>query len=203
MHGIHNFYYFMIHIILFGPPGCGKGTQAKIISNKFGFIHLSTGMIFRDHMKKKTNLGKLASCYINKGILVPDIITTNMLNIEIQKHFKAKGIIYDGYPRTKNQIFSLEEVLTKFCLGEINIIFYFFIQKNLIINRLLKRGKTSYRNDDTDIMTVQRRIKEYDQETSLIWNNHKWKNNIIKLNASLSVDKISIFIEKKIINLLY
>ncbi|WP_185849060.1 nucleoside monophosphate kinase [Blattabacterium cuenoti] len=193
----------MIHIILFGPPGCGKGTQAKIISNKFGFIHLSTGMIFRDHMKKKTNLGKLASCYINKGILVPDIITTNMLNIEIQKHFKAKGIIYDGYPRTKNQIFSLEEVLTKFCLGEINIIFYFFIQKNLIINRLLKRGKTSYRNDDTDIMTVQRRIKEYDQETSLIWNNHKWKNNIIKLNASLSVDKISIFIEKKIINLLY
>ncbi|AFJ90849.1 nucleoside monophosphate kinase [Blattabacterium sp. (Blaberus giganteus)] len=191
----------MIHIILFGPPGCGKGTQAKIISNKFGFIHLSTGMIFRDHIKRKTNLGKLASCYINQGILVPDIITTNMLNMEIQKHFKAKGIIYDGYPRTKNQIFSLEEVLTKFCLGKINIIFYFFIQKKLIINRLLKRGETSHRNDDTDIITVQRRIREYDKETSLIWNNQKWKNSIIKLNASLSVKKISIFIEKKIMNL--
>lgn len=203
MHEIHNFYCFMIHIILFGPPGCGKGTQAKIISNKFGFIHLSTGMIFRDHMKKKTSLGKLASCYINKGMLVPDIITTNMLNIEIQKHFEAKGIIYDGYPRTKNQIFSLEKVLKKFCLGKINIIFYFFIQKNLIINRLLKRGKTSHRDDDTDIITVQRRIKEYDKETSLIWKNHKWKNNIIKLNASSSVEKISILIEKKIMNLLY
>ncbi|WP_341657513.1 nucleoside monophosphate kinase [Blattabacterium cuenoti] len=193
----------MIHIILFGPPGCGKGTQAKIISNKFGFIHLSTGMIFRDHITKKTNLGKLASCYINKGILVPDGITTNMLNMEIQKHFKAKGIIYDGYPRTKNQIYSLEEVLKKFCLGKIDIIFYFFIQKNLIINRLLKRGKISHRDDDTDIITVQRRIKEYHKKTSLIWENYKWKNSIIKLNASLSVEKISIFIEKKIWNLLY
>nr|WP_185863542.1 nucleoside monophosphate kinase [Blattabacterium cuenoti] len=193
----------MIHIILFGPPGCGKGTQAKIISNKFGFIHLSTGMIFRNHIKRKTNLGKLASYYINKGALVPDRITTNMLNTEIQKHFKAKGIIYDGYPRTKNQIFSLEKVLKKFCLGKINIIFYFFISKKMIINRLLKRGETSNRNDDIDIITVQRRIKEYDKETSLIWKNHKCKNNIVKLNASLSVDKISIFIEKKILNLLY
>ncbi|WP_185856595.1 adenylate kinase family protein [Blattabacterium cuenoti] len=193
----------MIHIILFGPPGCGKGTQAKIISNKFGFIHLSTGMIFRDHITRKTHLGKLASSYINKGILVPDGITTNMLNIEIQKHLKAKGIIYDGYPRTKNQIYSLEEVLNKLCLGKINIIFYFFIQKNLIINRLLKRGRISHRDDDTDIITVQRRIKEYHKKTSLIWKSYKWKNTIIKLNASLSVDKISIFIEKKILNLLY
>ncbi|WP_185871486.1 adenylate kinase family protein [Blattabacterium cuenoti] len=193
----------MIHIILFGPPGCGKGTQAKIISNKFGFIHLSTGIIFRNHIKRKTNLGKLASFYINQGTLVPDIITINMFNIEIKKHIKAKGIIYDGYPRTKNQIFSLEKELHKFCLGKINIIFYFFIQKNLIINRLLKRGKTSYRDDDTDIITVKRRIKEYDKKTSLIWDNHKWKNSIIKLNASLSVDEISVFMEKKILNLLY
>ncbi|BBA17340.1 nucleoside monophosphate kinase [Blattabacterium cuenoti] len=192
----------MIHIILFGPPGCGKGTQAKIISNKFDFIHLSTGMIFRDHITKKTNLGKLASCYINKGTLVPDIITTNMLNIEIRKHFKAKGIIYDGYPRTKNQIFSLEKVLNKLCFGEINIIFYFFIQKNLIINRLLKRGKISHRNDDTNIITVQRRIKEYYKKTYLIWKNYKFKKNIIKLNASLSIEKISIFIENKISDLL-
>ncbi|AGW85986.1 Adenylate kinase [Blattabacterium sp. (Nauphoeta cinerea)] len=203
LHEIHNFYCFMIHIILFGPPGCGKGTQAKIISNKFGFIHLSTGMIFRDHIKRKTNLGKLASYYINKGVLVPDRITTNMLNTEIQKYLKSKGIIYDGYPRTQNQIFSLEKVLKKFCLGKINIIFYFFIPKNMIINRLLKRGKTSNRNDDTDIITVQRRIKEYDQETSLIWKNHKCKNNIVKLNASLSIEKISIFMEKKIMSLLY
>ncbi|WP_185853170.1 adenylate kinase family protein [Blattabacterium cuenoti] len=193
----------MIHIILFGPPGCGKGTQAKIIAAKFGLSHLSTGMIFRNHMKRKTNLGKLASFYINKGILVPDMMTTNMLNIEIQKHFCAKGIIYDGYPRTRNQILSLEKTLKKFVLGTINIIFYFSIQKNLIIDRLLKRGKTSHRNDDTNIKTVKKRIEEYNKETALIWNSDpKWKNNIIKLNASLSVEKISVFIEKEIKNLL-
>ncbi|WP_185872057.1 nucleoside monophosphate kinase [Blattabacterium cuenoti] len=193
----------MIHIILFGPPGCGKGTQAKIIANKFGFIHLSTGMIFRNHIKKKTKLGKLVSSYINKGMLVPDIITTNMLYIEIQKYFYAKGIIYDGYPRTKNQLISLEKILKKFFLGTINIIFYFSIQKNLIINRLLKRGETSLRNDDINIITVKKRIEEYKKETSLVWkNNHKWINNLFKLNASLSVKEISIFIEKKIINFL-
>ncbi|WP_185865849.1 adenylate kinase family protein [Blattabacterium cuenoti] len=193
----------MIHIILFGPPGCGKGTQAKIIATKFGFSHLSTGMIFRNHMKRKTDLGKTASFYINKGILVPDMITTNMLNIEIQKHFYEKGIIYDGYPRTRNQIFSLEKALKKFCLGTINIIFYFYIQKNLIIDRLLKRGKKSHRNDDTNIITVQRRIEEYNKETSSIWNSDpKWKNNIIKLNASLSVNSISLLIEEKIKNFL-
>ncbi|WP_185858367.1 adenylate kinase family protein [Blattabacterium cuenoti] len=192
----------MIHIILFGPPGCGKGTQAKIIANKFNFIHLSSGMIFRDHIRKKTSLGKIVRYYINKGTLVPDLITTNMLNLEIQKYSHAKGIIYDGYPRTKNQIFSLERRLKKFFLGKINIIFYFSIQKNLIINRLLKRGKTSHRDDDANILTVQRRIKEYDKETSFIWNNgKKWKNNIIKLNASLSIDQISTFIEEKIKNI--
>ncbi|WP_185868870.1 adenylate kinase family protein [Blattabacterium cuenoti] len=189
----------MIHIILFGPPGCGKGTQAKIISKKFGFIHLSTGMIFRNHIKKETNLGKFASSYINKGILVPDIITTDMLNIEIRKHFYSKGIIYDGYPRTKNQIISLEKILGNFFSETIDIIFYFSIQKNLIINRLLRRGKISRRNDDINIAIVQKRIKEYEKETSLIWdNNPKWINNIIKINASLSVETISLFIEKKI-----
>ncbi|WP_185861979.1 adenylate kinase family protein [Blattabacterium cuenoti] len=191
----------MIHIILFGPPGCGKGTQAQIIAKKFDFIHLSTGMIFRDNIKKKTKLGKLASCYINKGILVPDFITTKMLNIEVQKHFHAKGIIYDGYPRTKNQILSLKEILKKFYLGNINIIFHFFIQEKLIINRLLKRGKISHRNDDTDIITVNKRIEEYNKETAFIWNNDKYGKNIIKLNASFPIKKISFFIEKKIMNL--
>ncbi|WP_185876668.1 adenylate kinase family protein [Blattabacterium cuenoti] len=194
----------MVNIILFGPPGCGKGTQAKIIAKKFGFIHLSTGMIFRNHMMKKTDLGKIASYYINNGILVPDTITTNMLNVEIQKYFFTKGIIFDGYPRTKNQIFSLEEILKKFVLGKMDLIFYFSIQKRTIMNRLLKRGEKSQRNDDTNITTVKRRIEEYERETAKIWNNNssKWVNNIIKLNASLSIEEISLFIEKKIESLL-
>lgn len=188
----------MIHIVLFGPPGCGKGTQAKIIENKFEFIHLSTGIIFRNHIKNKTNLGKLSSYYLSKGTLVPDDITTNMLEMEIKKHVHAKGIIYDGYPRTKNQINFLEKLLEKYDLGVLNNIFYFHIKKELIINRLLKRGKTSNRNDDVSIFTIKRRIKEYEKETSLIWNGTKWKNNIVKLDASLSRDKIFSFVKEKI-----
>ncbi|MDR1804774.1 MAG: nucleoside monophosphate kinase [Flavobacteriales bacterium] len=191
----------MIHIILFGPPGCGKGTQAKILENKFGFIHLSPGRIFRHHIKNKTSLGQFASYYINKGILVPDKITTNMLNLEMKKYIQSKGIIYDGYPRTKNQVFSLEKILQEFSLGEINIIFSFCIQKDLLINRLLKRGRISHRNDDTNIITVKRRIEEYNKETAFIWKEKKWKNNIITLNASYSVKNISLLIEKSIMKL--
>ncbi|WP_185851421.1 nucleoside monophosphate kinase [Blattabacterium cuenoti] len=190
----------MIHIILFGPPGCGKGTQARIIANKFGFIHLSTGMIFRNHIKNETSLGMLAKHYINQGILVPDKITTSMLNIEMKKYIQAKGIIYDGYPRTKNQIFSLEKILNRFSFGRINVIFSFHIKNNLLINRLIKRGKISKRNDDINMKTVQKRIEEYDRKTAFIWNDYKWKKNIIKLNASSSKEKISFFIEKKIMN---
>ncbi|WP_185870910.1 adenylate kinase family protein [Blattabacterium cuenoti] len=188
----------MIHIVLFGPPGCGKGTQAKILEKKFEFVHLSTGIIFRNHIKNKTNLGELSSYYLSKGILVPDEITTNMLEIEVKKYVNAKGIIYDGYPRTRKQINFLEKLLEKYHLGVINKIFYFYIKKELIINRLLKRGKTSNRNDDIDIFTIQRRIKEYEEETLLIWNETKWKNNIVKLDASLSRDKIFFFIKEKI-----
>ncbi|WP_113738215.1 nucleoside monophosphate kinase [Blattabacterium clevelandi] len=191
----------MIHIILFGPPGCGKGTQAKILKKKLGLVHLSTGMIFRHHIKNKTSLGKLSHYYINQGVLVPDQITTNMLNIEIKEHIQSKGIIYDGYPRTRNQVFSLEKILESLSLGRINIIFFFKINKKLLINRLLKRGKISHRDDDSDIITVQRRIEEYNKETSFIWNEKKWKDHFIEINASSSISEISFFIEKKILNL--
>ncbi|WP_185872621.1 nucleoside monophosphate kinase [Blattabacterium cuenoti] len=191
----------MLHIILFGPPGCGKGTQGKILSKKFGFIHLSTGNIFRHHMLNKTQLGKVVDNYINQGILVPDDITTNLLQLEIKKYIGSTGIIYDGYPRTKDQVISLEKILNHFSLGRINIIFYFYIKKKLLIKRLLTRGKISNRYDDININIVNKRIKEYNNVTSFIWNNEKWKKYLIKLNASYSIQDISFFIEKQIINL--
>ncbi|WP_185859730.1 nucleoside monophosphate kinase [Blattabacterium cuenoti] len=187
----------MIHIVLFGPPGCGKGTQARILKKKFEFTHLSTGVMFRHHIKCKTNLGKIVHYYLNQGLLVPDHITTNMLNVEIKKNISSKGIIYDGYPRTKNQVFSLEKILKEQSIGKIDVIFNFSIKKNLLINRLLNRGRTSYRDDDTDIITVQRRIEGY-KETACIWNEEKWKNVIVKVNASSSIEEISLFIEDKI-----
>ncbi|WP_238785476.1 adenylate kinase family protein [Blattabacterium cuenoti] len=191
----------MRHIIFFGPPGCGKGTQGQILSEKFGFIHLSTGNIFRNHILNQTPLGKVVFDYINKGILVPDQITTNLLKLEIKKYIGSTGIIYDGYPRTKHQVISLEKILNYFSLGKINIIFHFEINTNCLIKRLLKRGKISNRYDDINIKTVKKRIEEYDNETSYIWNDKKWKKYIVKLNASYSINNISFFIEKEIINL--
>ncbi|WP_185862542.1 nucleoside monophosphate kinase [Blattabacterium cuenoti] len=189
----------MIHIVLFGPPGCGKGTQAIILKKKFGFVHLSTGVMFRHHIKCKTNLGKIVHYYLNQGLLVPDHITTNMLNVEIKKNISSNGIIYDGYPRTKNQVFSLEKILKEESIGKIDVIFNFSIEKNLLINRLLNRGRKSYRDDDTDIITVQRRIEEYKRVTACIWNEEKWKNVFVKVNASSSIEDISLFIEGQIL----
>ncbi|WP_185877223.1 adenylate kinase family protein [Blattabacterium cuenoti] len=192
----------MVHIILSGPPGCGKGTQAKIIANNFGFIHLSTGKIFRNHIKKNTDLGKIVAFYINKGELVPDIITTNIVNTEIKKLSSYKGIIYDGYPRTKNQIISLEKTLKKFSIGKISIIFFFLIDNKSLINRLLKRGKEKFRNDDMNITIIKKRIEAYNNETYFIWKNIKWKNIIMKLDASFSIKKLSYIIDRKINNLI-
>ncbi|WP_185864881.1 nucleoside monophosphate kinase [Blattabacterium cuenoti] len=192
----------MINIVLFGPPGCGKGTQAKMIVRKFGFIHLSTGMIFRSHMKKNTKLGNLVNYYIKSGKLVPDTITTNILNNELKKNLKKNGIIYDGYPRTIQQVFSLEKNLKILSLGRINIIFSFLIKKKIIIDRLINRGKVSNRIDDTNILIVKKRINEYEKETSLIWKNKKWKKFLVKIDATISINRISILIEKNINNLL-
>ncbi|WP_185877749.1 adenylate kinase family protein [Blattabacterium cuenoti] len=188
----------MIHIILFGPPGCGKGTQARIIKKKFGYAHLSTGLIFRHHIRNHTTLGKVVNRYVNNGKLVPDIITKNIVNKEIKKLIHTKGIIYDGYPRTKDQIFSLEMILEKLSIGKLNIIFFFLLKKSIIINRLLNRSKVSNRNDDKDIKIVKKRIDEYDKETSSIWKNKKWKKIITRLEGNSSIKEISFFIEKKI-----
>ncbi|WP_185855370.1 adenylate kinase family protein [Blattabacterium cuenoti] len=192
----------MINIVLFGPPGCGKGTQAKIIENNFRFIHLSTGIIFRDHIKRKTSLGKNVSFYVNQGKLVPDIITNNIISLEIKKNLNASGFIYDGYPRTKEQIIFLKTILNKLSMGKINIIFYFVINKDIIINRLLKRKITENRKDDINIKIIENRIKEYDKEISLIWKNLELGKKIIMLDANFSIEKLSFFIKKEIYTLL-
>ncbi|WP_185850836.1 adenylate kinase family protein [Blattabacterium cuenoti] len=189
----------MIHIILFGPPGCGKGTQARILSKKFGWYHLSTGKIFRKHIKFKTDFGKKIFSFLKEGKLVPDYITKNLVKIEIEKNVFSDGIIYDGYPRTKNQIFFLEEILKNLYLGNINIIFSFFIREKLLIDRLIKRGKISDRDDDNNILTIYKRIEEYKNNTEYIWNNEKWKKYIVNIQASLSINNISFFIEKNIL----
>ena len=101
----------MINLVLFGPPGAGKGTQAEFLKEKYNLVHISTGDVFRFNIKNETELGVLAKSYIDKGQLVPDEVTINMLGSEVDKNPEAKGFIFDGFPRTSAQATALDTLL--------------------------------------------------------------------------------------------
>lgn len=192
------------NIVIFGPPGSGKGTQSQFISKIFNFIHLSTGDIFRKNILNKTKLGIIAESYINKGLLVPDNITINMVKNQIKiKNSIIKGLIYDGYPRTLNQAISLNDFLLKNSLGNINIAFFLSIKDNIIIERICKRSEISGRLDDQDLYVLSNRIKEYHIKNMEIYNFYKKHKCLIEINAEKSILSIKKTIKKYIKNILY
>ena len=157
----------MINIVLFGPPGAGKGTQAEILKNKYDLVHISTGDVFRYNIKNKTDLGTLAKSYIDKGQLVPDEVTINMLKAEVEQNVKAKGFIFDGFPRTEAQAEALETFL-KTKDSQVNAMIALEVADNILVERLLERGKTSGRPDDADTAVIENRIKVYYDETAIL-----------------------------------
>ena len=138
----------MKNIVLSGPPGVGKGTQANLLKGKYNLVHISTGDVFRFNIKNKTELGILAKTFMDKGDLVPDEVTINMLEAEVNKNIDANGFIFDGFPRTQSQAEALDDFLnTK---GEkINGMVALEVPEDLLIERLLERGKTSGRSSKT------------------------------------------------------
>ena len=139
----------MLNIVLFGPPGAGKGTQAAKLVDKYSLVHLSTGDIFRANIKGETELGKLAKSYMDKGDLVPDEVTISMLEAEVDKNPQAKGFIFDGFPRTTPQAEALDKFLTSKNTA-ISIMLALDVPNEELIKRLLERGKDSGRADDLD-----------------------------------------------------
>ncbi len=155
----------MLNIVLFGPPGSGKGTQAAKLVEKYGLIHLSTGDIFRANIKGETELGKLAKSYMDKGQLVPDEVTIGMLESEASKHQDVKGFIFDGFPRTIQQA----EALDKYLAGRgtaITVMLSLEVPDEELLKRLLLRGKDSGRADDQDPAIVNNRIGVYHRDTA-------------------------------------
>lgn len=157
----------MKNIVLFGPPGAGKGTQAEILKKKFDLVHISTGDVFRYNIKNNTELGKLAKSYMDKGDLVPDAVTIEMLKAEVEKNPGAKGFIFDGFPRTESQARALDDFLSS--KGEeISGMVALEVPEDLLVKRILKRGETSGRPDDQDETKIRNRFNEYETKTSVL-----------------------------------
>lgn len=181
----------MINIVLFGPPGSGKGTQAQNLIEKFNLKQVSTGDLFRFNMKNDTELGKLAKSYIDKGELVPDQVTTDMLIDELRKPTDTNGFIFDGYPRTVAQTEALESIVKEELNNKIDICLSLIVDDQILVERLLKRGETSGRTDDSNEEIIQNRIKEYYAKTAEVAELYKQQGKYIEVNGVGGIDEIS------------
>ena len=180
----------MINLILFGKPGSGKGTQAEFIKIKYDLIHISTGDLFRNNISNNTDLGLLAKSYMDKGDLVPDEVTVKMLEAEVNKHHNAKGFIFDGFPRTTIQAEILDKFLATLKLS-ISMTIALEVDENLLIDRLINRGKDSGRSDDQDRSKIQNRFDEYNKKTSPLINYYKNQNKFFDVNGVGDINEIS------------
>lgn len=190
----------MLNIVLFGPPGAGKGTQSAKLTEKFNLVHLSTGDIFRFNIKNETELGKLAKSYMDKGNLVPDEVTINMLEAEVEKYSDAKGFIFDGFPRTTAQAKALDQFLEKKNTA-ISLMLALEVGEDELVARLLNRGKDSGRADDTDENIIRNRISVYNEQTAVAADFYNSQGKYHAINGVGSVDDIfnrlcSVIVEK-------
>lgn len=165
----------MINLILFGPPGSGKGTQAKQLEKKYNLVHVSTGDLFRYEIGNKTPLGLKAKEYMNDGHLVPDEVTIGMLQNKVNANSDAKGFIFDGFPRTIPQCEALDKFLSTKD-DQVNCLIALDVNEEEIVKRLLKRGETSGRPDDSDETVIRKRISVYKEETEVVYGYYDKKN---------------------------
>ncbi|WP_165499067.1 adenylate kinase [Gramella sp. KN1008] len=180
----------MTNLVLFGPPGAGKGTQATILKDKYDLVHISTGDVFRFNIKNQTALGLSAKSYIDKGQLVPDEVTINMLKAEVEKNEDANGFIFDGFPRTEAQADALEEFLeSKGTM--VHAMIALEVEDNILVERLLERGKTSGRPDDADEAVIRNRIKVYYDETAILKNYYQKQDRYYGVDGVGSIEEIT------------
>lgn len=158
----------MINLILFGPPGSGKGTQANKLIKKYNLVHISTGDLFRYEMSNDTPLGKQAKAFIAKGELVPDEVTIGMLRNKVAAHPEVNGFIFDGFPRNIPQAQALDKLLAEMGTS-VSALIALQVDDEEIIQRIKLRGATSGRSDDSDESIIRNRIEVYKNETSPVF----------------------------------
>ena len=181
----------MINIVLFGPPGSGKGTQAQNLIQKFNLKQISTGDLFRHNIKNETELGKLAKSYMDKGELVPDQVTIDMLTDELKKPTDAQGFIFDGFPRPAFQTEALERIVKDVLNDQIDICLSLVVEDEILVKRILERGKTSGRSDDANENTIRNRIKEYYTKTAEVAELYKKQGKYVEVNGVGEIAEIA------------
>ena len=180
----------MLNIVLFGPPGAGKGTQAEFLIETFGLNHLSTGDLLRNEIATGTKLGLEAKSYMEKGELVPDAVVIGMIKGKLETDSNTKGFIFDGFPRTVEQAKVLDNLLNENktpISGMINL----EVEKQELIDRLLKRGKTSGRSDDQDQSVIETRINVYNEKTFPLIQYYKQQNKHFGINGIGTIAEIT------------
>ena len=180
----------MTNIVLFGPPGAGKGTQAEVLKVKYQLVHISTGDVFRYNIKNQTQLGALAKSYMDKGHLVPDDVTIKMLNAEVEKNPDANGFVFDGFPRTAAQAEALATLMEEKS-SQINAMVALEVDDEVLVGRLLERGKTSGRADDADEAIIRERVAEYYRKTDILKDFYKAKDKYFGVNGVGNIQEIT------------
>ena len=180
----------MLNIVLFGPPGAGKGTQSERLTEKFKLIHLSTGDVFRANLKNETALGELARTYMDKGQLVPDELTIEMLKAEVLKHSSPIGFIFDGFPRTNAQAIALDDLLASLNT-EISIMLALEVEEEELKKRLLARAEQSGRADDADPAIIENRIAVYNKDTAPVKTYYQGQNKFTSIQGTGNIDEIT------------
>ncbi|MBE49845.1 MAG: adenylate kinase [Flammeovirgaceae bacterium] len=191
----------MLNIVLFGPPGAGKGTQSEKVLKKYNLVHLSTGDLFRLHLNNETALGLEAKKYMNKGDLVPDEIVIGMVEDKINKSSNVIGFVFDGFPRTINQAIALDNMLEKKNIPIKQMIALKVDEKELI-KRIQNRAKTSGREDDKSIDKINNRIQVYNQETKPVADYYKKHDKYSEVDGIGEIDEIFIKLCSKIDDLI-
>lgn len=179
----------MFNLILFGPPGSGKGTQSERLVEKYGLVHLSTGNLLREEIANKTPLGVEAKKFMDHGQLVPDEVVIGMVDSYFDKHKQAAGFLFDGFPRTVAQAQALDKLLTLKKTG-IAMVLALEVTEEELIKRLLNRGKTSGRSDDTNEEVIRKRFSVYTSETTPVADYYKKSKKFKAIHGEGEVEEI-------------
>jgi len=205
------------HIVMLGPPGAGKGTQAKLLAEKMGLPHVSSGDIFRENLRQNTELGQLADRYISKGELVPDDVTIAMIKERLSRPDCDEGVILDGFPRTRPQAEALDQMLEDLDKGQVDAVPYIKVPDDVLIERLTGRrtcreeghvfhlifnppeeegicdydGSELYQREDDTVETVTRRVRVYHQQTQPLIDYYEQKGVLIEIDGNQSIGAVS------------